>query len=265
MKISKLVCLDFETTGIDVQTCGVVQAAICMAGPQANALAWAARYSEIYHPGIPIPPESTSVHGISDADVVGKSSFAIAAEATASHVEKMETALVTFNGRNFDVPVFERYLGRELTCPHIDVAHLWQHLRALGATAPHDKDLPASVMSGSLAACHRHQTGRTFDGAHDALVDVEATLRALAEMMRTLGWDAAKCVELSSTPLPGFVDLDSKFKWTGTRAAIAFGKHSGTLLRDLPHSYLRWMVKSDFSAETKAIAANALKGRFPTC
>ncbi len=64
--------LDTETTGRDAQTDRVIEIGIAV-GFGDTILE---RHSWLIDPGIPIPAESTEVHGIKDEDVKGKPSFA---------------------------------------------------------------------------------------------------------------------------------------------------------------------------------------------
>jgi hypothetical protein len=64
-----------------------------------------------------------------------------------------------------------------------------------------------------------------------------------------------------------FVTDDRKFYWKDNEAALAFGKHKGKTLQFLvkhERDYLHWMQNGDFTDETKALIADALRGIFPT-
>ena len=54
---------------------------------------------------------------------------------------------------------------------------------------------------------------------------------------------------------------------SGDEAVINFGKNSGRRLKDLAvedPGFLRWMLRSDFSEDVKAVIQKALQGEFPT-
>jgi uncharacterized protein (DUF3820 family) len=61
-------------------------------------------------------------------------------------------------------------------------------------------------------------------------------------------------------------DRAGRFRWIDGQLAINFGKKKGTrvldLMRDDP-SFLKWIVRSDFPMDTRAIAENALTGVLP--
>ncbi len=63
-----------------------------------------------------------------------------------------------------------------------------------------------------------------------------------------------------------YVDSDKKFEWRYGQAAFAFGPCRGLLLKDVAtdnRSFLDWILKKDFSEETKRIVRDALEGKFP--
>lgn len=63
--------IDLETTGRDASSDRIIEIGIVLGrgGEVIERMGW------LIHPGRPIPPESTAIHGIKDADVLGKPSF----------------------------------------------------------------------------------------------------------------------------------------------------------------------------------------------
>lgn len=257
MARQSIVCLDFETTSTDVKEAEIVQAASIVEDASGVHV-----HNRLFDPRCPIPPGASEVHGITDADVQGHVYFGRAiAQETITNLRGIDV-LLTFNGASYDIPILERLAGEALqhAC-HVDVYRVWMHVRARAELMA---DMPADVFTGSLRGAHAWCYQRDFDGAHDALVDVRATLDVFHQLRIILELDAASLAELSATPLPGFVDMDGKIKWQGDDAALSFGKHAGTPLHSVDSSYLRWMLKSDFPADTRAIIQAALRGQFPS-
>jgi DNA polymerase III subunit epsilon len=60
-----LAFFDLETTGVRIGRDRIVQIGIVRLLPGGGR----ERYQTLVRPGIPIPPEATEVHGITDADV----------------------------------------------------------------------------------------------------------------------------------------------------------------------------------------------------
>ena len=68
--IPKLLGVDLETTGSSFSD-RIVEIAIILFANGKEELRWSTRIN----PGIPIPPETTAIHGIRDEDVQGKPEF----------------------------------------------------------------------------------------------------------------------------------------------------------------------------------------------
>ena len=67
---SPVICvLDTETTGLDPANGAVVEFAACVVQMTDGAWAPSEVFSRFVHPGMPIPPESSAIHHIVDADV----------------------------------------------------------------------------------------------------------------------------------------------------------------------------------------------------
>ena len=64
----RLVCLDFETTDLDVSTARIVEVGVVsLSSISQRPLAFTTLLDTLVDPGIPIPQASSRVHGISDA------------------------------------------------------------------------------------------------------------------------------------------------------------------------------------------------------
>jgi len=66
---------------------------------------------------------------------------------------------------------------------------------------------------------------------------------------------------------PAWADRTGKLMWQNGELLINFGvQNIGRKLKDLVRDnpkFLKWILKSDFPADTKHIVAEALEGRFP--
>lgn len=98
---------------------------------------------------------------------------------------------------------------------------------------------------------HKNETLKQFLGievdgdAHRAGYDAAVSARILLQLFKHL--TIAEMLELSS---PDSVPLK-----------MPFGKHSGTRFSDLPHSYLSWILTTDFRKGIKTAAQNELNRR----
>jgi DNA polymerase-3 subunit epsilon len=177
----RLLALDTETTGPLPEVARVVQYGVAWVGGGESP----ARHSAVVNPGVPIPPEATAVHGITDAQAAGGVPERDAVEFM---VEQLSSAaarhlpVVVVNAR-FDLTIVDR-LSRLYA---IDLGDLWERLRVVdpmvldrwldryrrsypyGHTAETAKaaGVPSSRTLEGMAAHY----GAELDQAHDAASD----------------------------------------------------------------------------------------------
>ena len=110
-----LVFFDLETTGTDTATDRIVQMYFIKMTPEG----YQRDYSRLVNPGIPIPPEATAVHGITDEDVIGRPTFRDLAEDLYQWLKGSD--LAGYNSDNFDIPLLSEEFHRAgITYPEED-------------------------------------------------------------------------------------------------------------------------------------------------
>lgn len=238
-----LAFFDLETTGVKVGTDRIVQIAIVRLMPDGSRQ----QYETLVNPGMPIPPESTRIHGITDLDVAMAPRLEDIAKEVMSELAGCD--LAGFNCLRFDVPLLSEELLR--------VGHNWDHasLRVVDVQRIFHKMEPRN-----LSAALKFYCGREHTGAHEALADVQATADVLLAQMERYGdlpMDVAGLGELSGdrerTPDAGgklmFDDLG--------QVCLGFGKYRGWTLETIGRNdpgYLQWlMTKADLPASTLSI------------
>ncbi len=248
-----LVVFDLETTGLDVNLDRIVQFAFIRVDPDKQVTEW----QELVHPGMPIPPEASRVHHITDAMVADKPKFAVFSEKIGRFLEGCD--LAGFNAARFDLLLLQAEMERAGN--PLDVSGR----RMVDAQAIfHQRE------RRDLTAAYRFYCGKELTGAHDALADARATLEVLngqlekyPDLPRQVPRLAASLAQKDGDT---WVTADRKFYWRYNQAVVAFGKHKGKTVQWLHEhapDYIQWMLGTELGEETRRMLAEALEGRYP--
>ena len=229
-----LVFFDIETTGLDLKNDRIVELALIRVSPQGDVLERVRRFN----PGMPIPPEATAVHGITDADVADKARFCARAKSLHRLLEGCD--LAGFNIRRFDLHMLIaefRRCGLDFSLEGrwiIDVQNIFHR------EEPRD-----------LSAAARFYLGREHEEAHTALGDIRtsaavlaAQLERYAHLPRVLAELHAYCEEFA----PFRTEVERWFSAEAEGRVFRRGKHRGRRLDDVALAepdYLRWMLGAD--------------------
>jgi DNA polymerase-3 subunit epsilon len=284
----RLVCLDFEGTGVSPSEDRIVSFCFLrVAGPLPA-------YVQMVNPGVPIPPASTAIHGISDADVADAPRFAHFARGIQSAVNQ-GVVLCGYSSRRYDTPLLDAELLRA-GCPglprddsgrinvaEIDLFQLWcwhrererqMVLDIVGEWAD-DPDLEplkftAQEIEILLADRNLKNAARIFAGvdleaAHTAEADAEVLPKVLEGMISAFDLEDASVERLCELSVPpDAVDRDGKFRRDedGT-VRFQFGKYRGEPVADHP-DFLQWMLdpRRDFAPDTLSYAREYLEAAY---
>lgn len=162
--------LDVETTGTDSTKDRIIEIGIVL-GKNGEVVA---RHGWLIHPGMPIPAESTAIHGIKDEDVAGKPSFAeLAPEILALLAGAIPAAYNAQFDRGFLLAELERAGVRPDAPPPAMRREVdWIDPLAFARELYKHED---SRALGEMAA----RLGIALEKAHRATDDAEAALRVL--------------------------------------------------------------------------------------
>src|SRR5690606_33733283 len=94
-----LAVFDLETTGVDVTNDRIVEIAILKIQPDGTTEEFLKRVN----PEMPIPAESSEIHGIYDKDVADEPTFTQLADSVATFIADAD--LAGYNSNKFDIPV----------------------------------------------------------------------------------------------------------------------------------------------------------------
>ncbi len=242
---------DLEATGISIANDRIVEIAMIKMMPGGETL----RKVHKVNPTIPIPPESTAIHGISDEDVKDKPTFKEIAKECAKFLEGAD--LSGFNVLKFDVPLLvEEFL-------RADVEFDYRRKKIIDA-----QRIFHFMEKRTLGAAYKFYVNKEMQNAHSAEVDREATMEVLkAQVTRYEGQDVTDGLgnkigtiindmdalgKLSSSQQ---VDLAGRMVYNQKGVEVFnFGKHrnkSVAQILEQEPSYYDWIMKGDFPLDTK--------------
>lgn len=234
-----IIFFDLETTGTNITRDRIVEVSILKIMPDGKEISRTRRIN----PEMPIPPEATAVHHITDADVAGEPTFKQIAKDLASIFAGCDIA--GFNSNRFDIPMLDEEFQRagikfDFTKPRfIDVQTIF-----------HKKE------QRTLVAAYRFYCGKELTEAHSADADTRATyevLKAQLDHYDDLQNDIAYLSEYSAQNRN--VDFMGRLVYDDChREVVNFGKYKGRLAEEVLRtdpSYYNWIMQGDFSQNTK--------------
>jgi len=247
-----LAFIDVETTGRNPYSDRIVELSILKINPDGNE-----EYkSHRINPGIPIPEETTAIHGISDADVAEEPPFQQYARSIRDFLEGCDIS--GFNVINFDLPCLEAEFARS----DVDFSRKSRYL--IDSMVIFHQREPRNLQTAYLKYC-----GKEMENAHSAKEDAKVSFEILdsqLDMYKDLPKDVAGLCALCYKVNENSIDADGKFIWLESEAVCNFGKHKGRSLKEIAKDYpdyLEWISRGDFSPEIKDIVNKSLKGEFP--
>jgi DNA polymerase-3 subunit epsilon len=244
-----LVVLDLETTGKRVQSDRILEISTLKLLPSGTHEIRTRRLN----PGVPIPPEATAVHGITDADLADEQRFRQVARSLAAYLDGCD--LCGFNIWNFDLKLLAAEFKRVGVPFSTQGRHVIDPCRNFHSREPRD-----------LSAALRFYCGVEHEGAHKAEADVLAALMVLEGQIERYG-DLPRSIPALHEAMgyPNVVDPDGKFvRGEGGTIVFAFSDHGGKSVDEVARTdpgFLEWMLRKDFSEEAKTVAREALERR----
>lgn len=233
-----LAFIDLETTGINITADRIVEIAIVKI--KLGGIREVKR--KLINPEMPIPPQATAVHGISDEMVKEAPTFKQAANEIVQFLQGCD--LAGYNSNRFDIPMLvESFLraGVELNMEKsklLDVQKIF-HL----------------MEQRTLSAAYKFYCNKDLEGAHSAEVDASATweiLQAQLQRYPQLG-NSVESI-LKTIGEENLVDYARRFVFENGVEIFNFGKHKGKTVEDVLRAepqYYDWMMKGDFPLHTK--------------
>ena len=178
--------LDVETTGLSPRTSRVCELALI--GFQGGSRV--SQFSSLVNPGLPIPPETTKIHGITDAMVKDSPMFPALVPRL---IGLLEGSVVVAHNAEFDLSFIDmEFVRAGLRLPELPVIDTLHIARHLGGFSNHRLGTIAKELDISAENWHR------------ALSDVEMTRKIFEHFMVILKKDGAVTVGDVISKVPKF-------------------------------------------------------------
>jgi DNA polymerase III subunit epsilon len=242
LKLTRPICFfDLETTGIDVAKDRIVEISILKIFPNGNkeSKTW------LVNPTIPIPYQTTLVHGIDDAKVANEPTF----KQLASQIHALikDSDLGGYNSDRFDIPL----LAEELLRAEVDF-DMKNRVSVDVQTIFHKKE------ERTLSAAYKFYCNESLENAHSASADTNATYEVLKAQL-----DRYDDLENNIKSLSEFTTRKKIADFAGMIAfdkdneeIFTFGKHKGAKVAkvlDSEPGYFSWIQNADFPLYTKKV------------
>ncbi len=231
--------IDLETTGVNLSSDRIVEIAIVKVLPDGSRQT----KRKLLNPGIPIPPQSTDIHGITDEMVKDAPTFKQVANELKQYIENCD--LGGYNSNRFDIPLLmEEFLRASIVADlsdrrMVDVQHIFYQMEPR-----------------TLSAAVRFYCNKELEGAHGAEADINATIDVLlAQLERYEKLGNSVDSILSVIGEEKIVDYARRLIFDDKNVEVFnFGKFKGRPVADVLRSepqYYDWMMKGDFPLHTK--------------
>jgi len=245
-----LAFFDLETTGTNISKDRIVEIAIIKVMPNGEVI----KKTKKINPTIPIPTETSLIHGIYDEDVVNEPTFKSIAKSLAKFLEGADFS--GFNIIKFDVPVLvEEFLRADVDFS-IEKRKLIDSQRIFHL-----------MEKRNLTAAYKFYCNKDLVDAHSAGMDTLASMEVLeAQVERYEGMtvhdnlgkdigsinnDMDSLHKLTSNDM---VDLAGRMVIKNGDIVFNFGKHRWKNVLDVlakEPSYYDWIMNGEFPLDTK--------------
>jgi DNA polymerase-3 subunit epsilon len=239
-----IIFFDLETTGINIVHDRIIEISwlkVDLNGAEDSK-------TLLINPTIPIPGESTAIHGVSDDDVKDAPTFQEVAKSLAKEFEGCD--LAGYNSNRFDIPLLaEEFIRADVEIDlmkrkFIDVQVIFMKME-----------------QRTLEAAYKFYCSKELKDAHSAEADTRATyeiLKAQLDRYENLKNDMSFLSEFSSHNRNA--DFAGRIIFNKENVEVFnFGKYKGvpvTKVLEKDPGYYGWMMQGDFPLFTKKVLTN---------
>ncbi|MBO4250130.1 MAG: 3'-5' exonuclease [Paludibacteraceae bacterium] len=234
----KLVCFDTETTGLDVQKEHIIQLSLVKFDTETWQVLDQRDWYILPECDFTIPAEAEAVHHISKSFL---QEHGVSLRSVYEDLMAFTNGcdMLSYNGNGYDAPILYYNLKRlGLT---FDFNRTWydalllERIHTTGMTDP----ATGEKVHNNLTAAYTRYYGHPFEGAHNSLDDVMATIEVFKAQVAAHGWEWAQREEF------GFISYDRWLVHKGNYYYLNQGAHKGESIESMmriDRSYLEWLV-----------------------
>lgn len=247
-----LAFFDLEATGITIGLDRIVEIAVLKAMPDGTEQI----LTKKINPEMPIPLETSLIHGIYDEDIKDAPTFGQTAQEFADFIGDAD--LAGYNSNKFDIPMLlEEFLRVGINFDmsdrkFVDVQNIFHQME-----------------QRTLKAAYKYYCQKDIINAHTAEADIRATYEVLLAQLdkyqdtefEDKKGNKSKPVQNDVAALHAFTNMNKVVDFAGRMVfnangeeVINFGKHKGRTVEqvfDMEPSYYAWMKQGDFPLYTK--------------
>lgn len=234
-----IIFFDLEATGTDPGTDRIVEIAMIKINPNGSK----EKYVKRINPTVPIPPETTAIHGISDEDIKDAPTFKQIAKELYEWMKGCD--LGGYNAVRFDIPMLAEEL---LRC---DVQVDFTERKFVDV-----QQIFFKKETRTLSAAYEFYCNKQMENAHNAEVDIETTIEVLEAQLDKYGdlENDVKALHSFTNGDEGIVDYARRMVMKNGEPIFNFGKYKGRKVTDVlkeQPQYYDWMMNADFPLHTK--------------
>lgn len=233
-----LAFIDLETTGVNPGSDRIVEIAIVKVMPDGSKIV----KRKLINPEMPIPPQTTAIHGITNEMVKDAPTFRQVANEIKQFLDNCDIS--GYNSNKFDIPMLVEELLRVGQDLKMDNRKLLDVQKIFHLLEPR-----------TLSAAYKFYCNKDLVDAHSAEADATATWEILDAQLN-------KYPQLGNTIESVFkvigeeeiVDFARRMVVQDGKIVFNFGKHKGKEVEKVlqsERSYYDWMMHGDFPQHTK--------------
>lgn len=232
---------DLETTGTHIAKDRIVEISVLKIYPdqKKESKTW------LVNPEMPIPPQTTAIHGITNEKVAHEPTFKQIAKQIFNMIKGAD--LGGYNSDRFDIPLLaEEMLRAEIDIDFkkiysVDVQTIFHKMEQRTLSAAYKFYCNKELKDAHSAAADTHATYEVLKGQLDRYTELENNIKALSTFT----------TRRKSLDFAGYIQQNKE----GV-AIFGFGKHKGKTVGEVldeEPGYFGWLMEADFPLYTKKV------------